>query len=51
MTAILLVTGTVAIVVFEWNHAFAGMTATREMGAGLLLTQLVPVRQDFQVWA
>ena len=30
MTAILLVTGTVAIVVFEWNHAFAGMTATEK---------------------
>lgn len=26
MTAILLLAGTVAIVIFEWNHAFAGMT-------------------------
>ena len=30
MTAILLVTGTVAIVIFEWNHAFAGMTVTEK---------------------
>ena len=34
MTAILLVTGTVAIVVFEWNHAFAGMTATEKWVQG-----------------
>lgn len=27
MTAILLLGGTVAIVIFEWNHAFAGMAA------------------------
>lgn len=27
MTAILLLAGTVAIVIFEWNHAFAGMPA------------------------
>ena len=34
MTAILLVTGTVAIAVFEWNHAFAGMTATEKWVQG-----------------
>jgi Trk-type K+ transport systems, membrane components len=34
MTAILLVTGTVAIVIFEWNHAFAGMTATEKWVQG-----------------
>ena len=34
MTAILLVTGTVAIVVFEWNHAFEGMTATEKWVQG-----------------
>lgn len=34
MTAILLVTGTVAIVVFEWNHAFAGMTVTEKWVQG-----------------
>ena len=34
MTAILLVTGTVAIVIFEWNHAFAGMTVTEKWVQG-----------------
>lgn len=38
MTAILLVTGTVAIVVFEWNHAFAGMTATEKWVQGFNAT-------------
>lgn len=34
MTAILLVAGTVAIVIFEWNHAFVGMTMTEKWVQG-----------------
>ena len=36
MTAILLVTGTVAIVVFRMESCFCGNDGYREMGAGLL---------------
>lgn len=34
MTALLLVTGTVAIVLFEWNRAFAGMTPAEKWVQG-----------------
>ncbi len=34
MTAILLVAGTVAIVIFEWNNAFAGMTSVEKWVQG-----------------
>ena len=48
MTVLLLVFGTVAIAIFEWNHSFAGMSIVDKWTQASLMP-LVPERPDSAV--